>query len=559
MKISVITVSYNAKDDIEKTIKSVVEQRFNDYEYIIVDGASYDGTVDQIRNHEKDITIWISEPDTGIYNAMNKAARIAKGDYCIFMNAGDKFANPLTLKAASLFLSDGFDVVTGCEITTKCGRVIDYIIPPAETTVEHFYCHSISHQSSFIKRSLLLEFPYDENLRLVSDWKFWIETLVLNKKTYRAIDVDISIFNHDGRTFSQLDHGLKERKKVINELIPHSICIAFENRPPSLFKRLYHKISKKFKLETKIKTVRRKIEYNRNYFTVLGISAIGVIGARMLGWTKKKHMIIAYFLSNNYSSFIKDSDTPIAKNKIIELGFTPIWVCWWQGESMMPLLPKICLKTIRKNIQNNQKVILISKDNYKEFISLPQCVFDALGEGRLPITQLSDILRFALLEKYGGLWIDSTCYVSSKLPDLKDILFYSAKQNKQDDWTYISRYRWASYLIGGKSNILFTNEKSLLIEYIKKEKVIVDYLLLDYLLDLIHKKSNCCKKIIDSCSYYNPNILCMAEHLGAQYTDELWNSIIKMDDIHKLSRKVKYNLFCDIDQMTIFGKMIDSL
>ena len=213
MKISVITVSYNAVDVIERTIQSVARQRYDDYEYIIVDGNSNDGTVDVIKRNTDNITKWMSEPDCGIYNAMNKAVRMACGEYCIFMNAGDMFATPLAMKAASLFLDDDFDVVTGREISTKSGKVIGYVVPPTEATLSHFYKTSISHQSSFIKRSLLLECPYDEDLRLVSDWKFWLKTIVLGGKSYRSIDVDISIFNHDGATFNSYGLGKKERCK----------------------------------------------------------------------------------------------------------------------------------------------------------------------------------------------------------------------------------------------------------------------------------------------------------------------------------------------------------
>lgn len=147
MKISVITVSYNAVDVIERTIQSVARQRYDDYEYIIVDGNSNDGTVDVIRRNTDDITKWTSEPDCGIYNAMNKAVRMACGEYCIFMNAGDMFATPLSIKAASLFLDDDFDVVTGREISTKSGKVIGYVVPPTKATLSHFYKTSISHLS----------------------------------------------------------------------------------------------------------------------------------------------------------------------------------------------------------------------------------------------------------------------------------------------------------------------------------------------------------------------------------------------------------------------------
>lgn len=253
MKVSVITVVYNAVKDIDKTITSVMQQRYDDYEYIVVDGASTDGTVDVIRQYSKYISYWASEPDNGIYNAMNKAVRMAHGEYCIFMNAGDMFANSLVLKDASWYLSEGFDVLTGREISLRNGNVVDYVKPPALITLNHFYKSSISHQSSFIKRSLLLEYPYDETFRLVSDWKFWIQTLVLGRFSYKAIDINVSVFNHDGLTYSQKELGLKEREQVLRQLIPDSIRLDYDNvnRRSYLYKfasRVYNKLQRMFRV-----------------------------------------------------------------------------------------------------------------------------------------------------------------------------------------------------------------------------------------------------------------------------------------------------------------------
>lgn len=270
MKVSVITVVYNGVADIENTILSVVQQKYDDYEYIVVDGASTDGTVDIICRYTQYITLWISEPDNGIYNAMNKAIRMAQGKYCIFMNAGDRFATPLALEEASSFFSHDFDVLTGCEICTKNGKVIDYVKPLEQITMNHFYVSSISHQSSFIKRSLLLEYPYDENFQLVSDWKFWIQTLVLRGKTYRAINVDVSLFNHDGLTYFQREKGAKEREQVLRELIPSLIYIDYvkmnkHNRMRKGCLRILSKLQRIFRS----KITKYKMRSRGDYFITL--------------------------------------------------------------------------------------------------------------------------------------------------------------------------------------------------------------------------------------------------------------------------------------------------
>ena len=277
MKVSVITVSFNAVSCIERTIKSVISQRYNDFEYIIVDGQSNDGTIEIIQKYHAYISKWISEPDRGIYNAMNKAVRICSGEYCIFMNAGDMFVNPLVLKQVSLFLDDGFDVLTGCEISTKNGKIVDYVKPPQKATLKHFFVTSISHQASFIKRSLLLEYPYDEHLKLVSDWKFWLQTLVLDGKSYRSIDVDVCVFNHDGMTYAFSDIGNMERKEVLMSLLPKDVYEEYVKRYSGFWfakkRRYYGKLQRILHIEE----LKNKLKIAKSYVDVLGFYGFIVV------------------------------------------------------------------------------------------------------------------------------------------------------------------------------------------------------------------------------------------------------------------------------------------
>ena len=90
MKLSIITINLNNKEGLQKTIESIVNQTFRDYEFIIIDGGSNDGSIDVIELYKENITYWISEPDKGIYNAMNKGISIAKGEYYYFLNTGDR-------------------------------------------------------------------------------------------------------------------------------------------------------------------------------------------------------------------------------------------------------------------------------------------------------------------------------------------------------------------------------------------------------------------------------------------------------------------------------------
>ena len=104
--ISIVTISYNAVNLIEKTILSVVEQDTADFEYIVIDGGSTDGTVEVIRKYENAISYWVSESDKGIFDAMNKALSVAKGDWVIFMNSGDCFYNNHVLSEIAIYMKD---------------------------------------------------------------------------------------------------------------------------------------------------------------------------------------------------------------------------------------------------------------------------------------------------------------------------------------------------------------------------------------------------------------------------------------------------------------------
>ena len=116
MKYSIITVNYNNKEGLRRTIESVIHQTFHDYEFIIIDGGSTDGSMDVLKEYDAQINYWVSEPDSGIYNAMNKGIAKAKGEYLNFMNSGDCFYTADVLEKVSLYNSNA-DFIVGTIIT----------------------------------------------------------------------------------------------------------------------------------------------------------------------------------------------------------------------------------------------------------------------------------------------------------------------------------------------------------------------------------------------------------------------------------------------------------
>ncbi len=177
-KISVITVCYNAESEIEKTILSVLNQNYNDIEYIIVDGKSKDKTIDVISRYRNKISKFISEKDDGLYDAMNKGIRIATGEWLCFMNAGDTFTN-------SYVLTNVFSEQIDSNVGVIYGDVeLDYsnygkVIKRMDNLHGRNQALDICHQSTFTRASILKKMEYDTSFKIVADmntfYKIWKE------------------------------------------------------------------------------------------------------------------------------------------------------------------------------------------------------------------------------------------------------------------------------------------------------------------------------------------------------------------------------------------------
>lgn len=215
MRVSVITVTFNALPALKKTMASVMAQTSLDYEYIIVDGASTDGTAEYLSEKADGSYRWISEPDSGIYEAMNKGVRMAQGEYCLFINAGDCFVDAKVLATVLPFMN-GVDLVIGNQIdVSEQGVIADFYQAKGSFSLNNLLQSSVCHQSTFIRRSVLLERPYDEHLRLVSDWKFFLELYLGGNVSYRTVDVNICFFFEGGATDKNRDLGKQERMSVL--------------------------------------------------------------------------------------------------------------------------------------------------------------------------------------------------------------------------------------------------------------------------------------------------------------------------------------------------------
>jgi glycosyltransferase involved in cell wall biosynthesis len=230
MKLSIITINYNNANGLRKTIESVISQTSPDFEYIVIDGGSKDGSVDIIKKYTDKIAYWVSEPDAGIYHAMNKGILKAKGEYCQFLNSGDTLASNKTIENMLKALPD-CSIFYGNMIKQLAnGKTYRDKGKEGQISMLTFYKGTINHSPAFIKRSLFEKYGmYDEKLKIVSDWKFYFISVGLHNEPVKYVDLDVTSFDMSGisNTNSALDK--QERRKVLEEYLPVRILSDYDN------------------------------------------------------------------------------------------------------------------------------------------------------------------------------------------------------------------------------------------------------------------------------------------------------------------------------------------
>lgn len=214
--ISVVTVCRNVLDDLKKTVDSVARQTCDDMEFLIVDGASTDGTVPYLDTLPPAVRR-ISEPDRGIYDAMNKGVAIARGEYVIFMNAGDTFADSDTLArvSADIAANGRPDVVYG-DVIKKDREGNDGVKKAEAPHLSHRM--TFCHQSAFALRERLLENPFDISHRLSADYKFFM-TQLRDRRKFLKLEYPVSRFDTGGVSNRRRSAGLADNMRVIRELL----------------------------------------------------------------------------------------------------------------------------------------------------------------------------------------------------------------------------------------------------------------------------------------------------------------------------------------------------
>ena len=277
MKLSIVTINRNNAAGLDKTLQSVAAQTFKDFEYVVVDGASTDGSVEVIRKYEPRFAHlkWVSEPDSGIYNAMNKGIGMASGDYIQILNSADCLAaSEVTSKMLAELERIGYPSILYGNMV-KCfsdgHQMIDKCFAGQEITMMGMYTGTLNHDPAYIRRDLFEKYGfYDESLKIVSDWKWYLQAIIIGGEKPQYVDLDVTLFDMNGISETNKELDKIERHQVLMQLFPKAVLADYERyaipidqisrlqRHPLAYKMVWFLERCLFKLE-KAKILRNKI------------------------------------------------------------------------------------------------------------------------------------------------------------------------------------------------------------------------------------------------------------------------------------------------------------
>ncbi len=219
MKLSIITINYNNSEGLKRTLDSVVGQTFTDYEWIVIDGGSTDGSRELIEKYNEHFVYWISEPDGGIYQAMNKGIEHATGEWLLFLNSGDWLYKNDVLEKVFSEHHDADILYGDVMYHWPDNRGLELDEKPDNLSLYFFYKDTLCHQATFYKKDIFVNHKYNEDLRICSDWTLYIQLLIEGYR-FKHLPFCISNFAQDGLSTHLNEAHLAERQWVFDNCFP---------------------------------------------------------------------------------------------------------------------------------------------------------------------------------------------------------------------------------------------------------------------------------------------------------------------------------------------------
>lgn len=221
--LSIITINYNNAAGLQKTVDSVLSQTGTDYEFIVIDGGSTDGSKDIIAKHNSRIAYSVSEKDGGIYDAQNKGIAVAKGEYLLFLNSGDTFHSQNVVTAFSKFVTTTkAGVVYGNSQIIENGVKTTIQQPPQQLDKYYFFKYTLNHQACFIQKSLFDEFGlYSLNYKICSDFEFFLKVFNKYPETYLYFNETVCDYDKTGLSSDKANYErvVKEKHAILKQYL----------------------------------------------------------------------------------------------------------------------------------------------------------------------------------------------------------------------------------------------------------------------------------------------------------------------------------------------------
>lgn len=230
---------------------------------------------------------------------------------------------------------------------------------------------------------------------------------------------------------------------------------------------------------------------------------------------------------------------------------SPVWVCWWQGEKKMPEMIYKCYQLLQK-YSNGHSVHLITQENFNQYIEIPETILDKLQNKNITFTFLSDFIRVSLIAKYGGVWIDSTYWVTQPL-NFNHMCLFTYRQDRFKGSGGICDSRWTCHCIGtGKPYYIFDFIRDCFIHHLSQHKTIVEYLLIDFVINLAYEEFDDFRECINNLPNHTPHIYIMPWLFNQKLDTQKLGEILKSTPLLKMSYKVEYKRTTDKGEPTYY-------
>jgi len=232
----------------------------------------------------------------------------------------------------------------------------------------------------------------------------------------------------------------------------------------------------------------------------------------------RRNKVLVQWLTRHFQELLrayKENVNPVTQNQFAEY---PVWVFWWQGREAMPEIIELCYKS-KLRAAGTHSVILLTKDNIREYVEFPEYVWQQFEAKKLRIQHLADMIRVQLIAKYGGIWLDASIYCIDNIPEeIYSADVYSLKH--EIDEQYVSLCRWTTFVIGGlKNNVLCSFLNEFFVEYCKTGKPFIDYYMFDCAIAVAYNNLPKVQDAIDKLQMSEKSCYWLDEHLSEYWKD----------------------------------------